>query len=255
MTNSKPSKKQVLQAARRFVRAVQKMGFRLDAAYLYGSYALGTARMDSDIDIALVSNDFTHRADDWVKLRPVIQTMDARIEYVQYRPKDFRDESPLVWEIKTTGISLLGKTTKEFRADPNRPLKTRAVVNYWKRTAERHWQTTKTMFRFSRYLYALSFCTLYVEALLKQVIVQRTRAHAPFRLPLMQLAEQANIALTPAQRDLLARLDTYTIEADAPDHPLSSRKFTRRFCQAEMKEMQRFGKSLAALPAYRAKRA
>jgi predicted nucleotidyltransferase/HEPN domain-containing protein len=240
-------RKQALQAARRFVRAVQKTGIHLDAAFLYGSYVLGTAHADSDIDVALVSNDFTHRSDDWVKLRPVFQVMDARIEHVRYRPKDFRDASPLVWEIKTTGISLLGKPSGQFRVDPKRPLKTRAVVNYWRSAAERHWQTAKTMFRFRRYLYALSFGTLYIEAVLKRVIVYRTRTHAPFRLPLKQLAERANLTLTPAQRDLLARLDTYTIEADAPDHPLSSRKFTRRFCQAEMKEMRRFGKRLAAL--------
>jgi len=255
MTNTNPNYKQAINSARRFVRAVQRAGIRLDAAFLYGSYALETAREDSDIDIALVSNDFTHRSDDWVKLRPVFQSMDARIEHVRYRPQDFRDENPLVWEIKTTGISLLGKASKNYRADPKRPLKARAVVNYWRRTAERHWQTAKTMFRFSRYLYALSFGTLYVEAALKQIIVQRTHAHAPFRLPLKQLAEQANVTLTPAQCDLLARLDTYTIDADAPDHPLSSRKFTRRFCQTEMKAMRRFGKRLDTLLVPNAKRA
>lgn len=245
--NATPDKKHAFLAARRFVRAVQKAGIRLDAAFLYGSYVLGTARADSDIDVALVSNDFTHHSADWVKLRPVLQSMDARIEHVRYRPKDFRDENPLVWEIKTTGISLLGKPSEEFCVDPKHPLKTRTVENFWKRTAERHWHTVKTMFRVRRYLYALSFGTLYVEALLKQVIVHRTRAHAPFRLPLKQLAEKTGLALTPAQHDLLARLDTYILEADAPDHPLSSRRFTRRFCQAEISEMRRFGKRLTSL--------
>ena len=243
--NSTLDKKQALQAARRFVRAVQKAGVHLDAAFLYGSYALGTAHEDSDIDIALVSNDFTHRSADGIKLRPVFQAMDTRIEHVRYRPKDFRDENPLVWEIKTTGIWLLSKARGEYHADPKRPLQTRAVVNYWKRTADHHWQTAKTMFQSRRYLYALSFGNFYVEAMLKAVIVHQTRMHAPFRLPLNQLAERANLALMPAQRNLLARLETCTIESDAPDHPLSSRKFTRRFCQAEMKEIRRFGKRLA----------
>ncbi len=237
-----PDYKHALQSARRFVRAVQKDGIRLDAAYLYGSYALRTAHEHSDIDIALVSNDFTHRSADWIKLRPAIQSMDARIEYVQYRPKDFRDENPLVWEIKTTGISLLGKTSEEFCVDPNRPRKTRAVANYWKRTADYHWRFAQSSFRVRRYLYALSFGRFYVEEMLKAVIVRRTRAHAPFRLTLCQFAETAGLALAPAQCARLARWDTYTIEADAPDHPLSSRKFTRRFCQLEMNEMRRFGR-------------
>ena len=204
------------------------------------------ARVDSEIDVALVSSDFTHRSADWVKLRPVLQSMDARIEHVRYRPQDFRDEHPLVWEIKTTGISLLSKPSKKYFVDHNRPFKTRSAVNYWKRTAEHHWQIAKSMFKVRRYLYALSFGRFYVEEMLKTVVVRRTRAHAPFRLTLSQLAEKADLALTPAQCDLFARWDTYTIEADAPDHPLSSRKFTHRFCQAEMNEMRRFAKRLAA---------
>jgi predicted nucleotidyltransferase/HEPN domain-containing protein len=250
-----PNYKQARQSARRFVRAVQKSGIRLDAAFLYGSYAFGAAHAHSDIDIALVSNDFTHRSADWVRLRPAIQSMDARIQYVQYRPKDFRDENPLVWEIKTTGVSLLGKPSKEYCVDPKRPLKTRAVVNYWKRTADHHWQMARTSFKVRRYLYAMSFGRLYVEAMLKAQIVRGTRAHAPFRLTLTQFAEQAGFALTPAQCNLLARWDTYTIEADAPDHPLSSRKFTQRFCQSELNEMRRFGKRFGVPLGRRAKRA
>jgi len=246
MPNSQPDYRQALQSARRFVRAVQKAGIHLDAAFLYGSYALGTAHEHSDIDIALVSKDFTGHHRDWQKIRPALD-VDSRIQHVHYRPQDFRDEHPLVWEIKTTGISLLGKPRGKYRVDPQRPLQTRWILRFWTRTAEHHWQTAKVMFQVRRYLYALSFGNLYVEALLKAVIVHQTRAHAPFRLPLNQLAERANLALTPAQRNLLARLDTYTIEADAPDHPLGSRKFTRRFCQSELNEMHRFGKRLAML--------
>lgn len=74
MTNSKPNSKQALKSARRFVRAVQKAGIHLDAAFLYGSYALGTAHEHSDIDIAVISQDSTGDC----------------------------------WEIKTTGIPLIG---------------------------------------------------------------------------------------------------------------------------------------------------
>jgi predicted nucleotidyltransferase/HEPN domain-containing protein len=244
MANRTLNYQQALQTARQFVRAVQKLGIRLDGAYLYGSYALGTAHEQSDIDIALVSNDFRHRSADWTKLYAVIKTIDARIEFVQYRPKDFRDENPLVWEIKTMGVWLLDKPRPAYRADSQRSLRVRSVVNYWKRVAEHHWQMARTSFKLRRYLYALSFGRWYVEAMLKATIVRRTRAHAPFRLTLPQFAEQAQLALTLAQRDLLARWDTYTLEADAPDHPLSSRKLTRRLCQAEMRAMRRFAQRL-----------
>ncbi len=46
-----------LKVARKFVRAVQNAGIRLEAAYLYGSYAQDRANAESDIDVALVSPD------------------------------------------------------------------------------------------------------------------------------------------------------------------------------------------------------
>ena len=103
-----------LKAALRFVRAVQKSGVRLQAAYLYGSHAKRQADADSDIDIALVSLDFSGWVDDLRLIEPALLAMDARIEHVRFHPSDFRDENPLVWEIKTSGIQLVG-------SDPPRP--------------------------------------------------------------------------------------------------------------------------------------
>ena len=97
-----------LKAARRFVRAVQKSGVRLQAAYLYGSHAKRQAEIESDIDIALVSRDFSGWVDDLRLIEPALLAMDARIEHVRFHPNDFRDENPLVWEIKTSGIQLVG---------------------------------------------------------------------------------------------------------------------------------------------------
>ncbi len=112
---------QALRAARAFVRAVQASGIRLDAAYLYGSYAKGHAHVDSDIDVALVSPDFSGWVDDLDKIRPALLNRDPRIEAVRFRPDTFRDENPLAWEVKTTGISLVnpGKAAKR-RAPSNR---------------------------------------------------------------------------------------------------------------------------------------
>jgi len=100
---------QALSAARRFVRAIQSLGIRLEAAYLYGSYAKGYAHQDSDIDVALVSPDLTGWVDDWEKMRPAVLEMDSRIEPVRFHPDSFVNENPLAWEVKTTGIPLIGK--------------------------------------------------------------------------------------------------------------------------------------------------
>jgi predicted nucleotidyltransferase len=97
----------VLKAVTHFLEAVEGSGLRLVAAYLYGSHAGGTARADSDIDIALISRDFTG---DWLedhrKIVDALLRSDPRIEPVRFRPEQFYDEHPLVWEIKKKGTRL-----------------------------------------------------------------------------------------------------------------------------------------------------
>lgn len=114
-----PNYDRALTAAQSFVRAVQRAGIRLRAAYLYGSYAKGCAHSESDIDVALVSPDLTGWVDDFDKLESVLLTMDPRIEPVRIPPQDFVDENPLAWEIKTTGIPLLLKPTRRKKTQPS----------------------------------------------------------------------------------------------------------------------------------------
>lgn len=110
-----------LKAARDFVRAVEQSGIRLKAAYLFGSYAKGTAHADSDIDVALVSPDFSGWVDDLEKIRSAVLSRDIRIEMVRFRPDTFRDENPLVWEVKRTGIPLIGNGKR--RSVKRKPLR------------------------------------------------------------------------------------------------------------------------------------
>ncbi len=100
---------QALRAASRFVRAVQESGVHLQAAYLYGSFAAENAHTDSDIDVALVSSDFTGWVDDLQLISSAVITADPRIEHVRFHPRDFRNENPLAWEIMAKGIPLVGK--------------------------------------------------------------------------------------------------------------------------------------------------
>lgn len=109
-----------LKAARDFVRAVEQAGIRLQAAYLFGSYAKGTAHTDSDIDVALVSPDFSGWVDDLDKIRSAILSRDIRIEMVRFHPRNFRDENPLVGEVKRTGIPLISNGKR--RAIKRKPL-------------------------------------------------------------------------------------------------------------------------------------
>ncbi len=116
---------QALKVARDFVSAVQQAGVHLQAAYLFGSYAKGTAHAHSDIDIALISKDFSGWVDDLQLIKPAIISMDSRIEHVRFNPGSFVDQNPLAWEVKTTGISLLPKTRLRQRRAPSKPTRKR----------------------------------------------------------------------------------------------------------------------------------
>ena len=99
----------VLRKSNQFIAALRASGLQVQGAWLYGSYAKGHARRDSDIDIAVISQNLTGDwLDDYCNLTRFADDIDARMEVIPFLPKDFRDENPLVWEIKTTGIPLIG---------------------------------------------------------------------------------------------------------------------------------------------------
>jgi len=98
----------VMTIVSHFLEELQRSGLHLTAAYLYGSHAAGTAHPDSDIDVALISEDFHGNwMEDHRRVLDALLRCDARIEAVRFRPEQFRDEHPLAWEIRTKGIRLL----------------------------------------------------------------------------------------------------------------------------------------------------
>ena len=97
----------ILDIARRFIETLAKSGIRVSESYLYGSFAKGMSLPDSDIDIAVISADFTGDSmADWLTLARARRQIDTRIEAVPFRPEKFHEDNPLVWEIKQTGIKL-----------------------------------------------------------------------------------------------------------------------------------------------------
>jgi predicted nucleotidyltransferase len=100
-------KNTVLNIANQFIEALKRAGLKVLGAYLYGSYADGRDHPDSDIDIAVVSNDFSGDGlADWDLVCKIRRGIDVRIEAIPFRPERFCDENPLVWEIKKNGIKI-----------------------------------------------------------------------------------------------------------------------------------------------------
>ena len=95
-----------LELARHFAAELLQLDLRLQKVIVFGSYARKEQREESDIDIALVSKDFTGAAP--IDVRPMAHLLARSpffyIEPHTFSPEQFADWNPFVQEIKRTGI-------------------------------------------------------------------------------------------------------------------------------------------------------
>jgi predicted nucleotidyltransferase len=88
----------VITIAQRYAGAV-KANFNFSKVILFGSYAKGNFNDDSDIDIAIVFNDYGNLIDMQLELMRLRRNIDSRIEPHPFRERDFNLSNPLVNEI------------------------------------------------------------------------------------------------------------------------------------------------------------
>ena len=97
----------VKKIVKHFLDEVRK-NYNIDGAYLYGSYAKGTSNKWSDIDIAIISPDFS---DDLfaerLTLMQLAASIDDRIEPKPFKAELFDRNDPLVDEIQKNGIPFI----------------------------------------------------------------------------------------------------------------------------------------------------
>ncbi|MEO0127554.1 MAG: nucleotidyltransferase domain-containing protein [candidate division WOR-3 bacterium] len=101
-------KNKIISEIKNIISLLEKNGITISAAYLFGSYAQRKANEWSDIDIALVSNDFSGvRFYDIEKLISIIKKYNSFIEFHPFRKEDFDLQKDLfIKEIVSTGIRL-----------------------------------------------------------------------------------------------------------------------------------------------------
>lgn len=98
---------EIMENTRQFLKLLAVNGLHIDKAILFGSYVKGTAGKWSDIDIALVSSDFTGVGfNDRKKVNPFLIKVDSRIEPHPFRPEDFTEDNPFVKEILKEGVDI-----------------------------------------------------------------------------------------------------------------------------------------------------
>jgi predicted nucleotidyltransferase len=91
-------KTDIVEIAREYADVV-KTRFDCKKVILFGSYAKGNFRKDSDIDIAVIFADYDNRIDRQFELMKLTRNIDSRIEPHPFREDDFEISNPLVSEI------------------------------------------------------------------------------------------------------------------------------------------------------------
>jgi len=98
----------IIEKVNRYQALVKQSSFPMpiDAVYLFGSHAKGTANKDSDIDVALVVNHFEGDYFDVIPpIHRLVENVDFRIEpHVIARDTDY---SGFLNEIQHTGIRVI----------------------------------------------------------------------------------------------------------------------------------------------------
>ncbi|HON80150.1 MAG TPA: nucleotidyltransferase domain-containing protein [Spirochaetota bacterium] len=82
--------------------------YSIHSIYLYGSRSAGLSNEDSDIDVAVVSEDFSgDPVEDMVQLMRYRRSIDLRIEPHPFTVPSFTAANPIAKEIMETGIRIV----------------------------------------------------------------------------------------------------------------------------------------------------
>lgn len=96
----------VKDRVQKFLNMVSRR-YYIQSAYLYGSQAKGTAASWSDIDVAIVSSDFSDDLfEERVTLMHIAASIDDRIEPYLFTEETFNEGDPLASDIKRHGLRM-----------------------------------------------------------------------------------------------------------------------------------------------------
>lgn len=98
------------QALRKMIRSYKEKleihKIPVQKMYLYGSYAKKNPHFESDIDLCVVSPEFTDRIEATMTLMKLRSDDELFLSPIAFSPEAFVDENPLAWEVKQTGIEI-----------------------------------------------------------------------------------------------------------------------------------------------------
>ena len=101
-------RRSIQERVNQFIHVLRKRGIKVSQVILFGSHAKGKANAESDLDIAIISEQFGEDpTEEMMLLRKLALTVDSHIEPIPLSPQDLKDHySSLVEEIKRYGIRI-----------------------------------------------------------------------------------------------------------------------------------------------------
>lgn len=98
--------REIMNSIQKYIEKISQY-YKIDAIILFGSYAKGTEDENSDIDIAIISNDFYDIIEDGANLIGYTWKIDTRIEPHPIKTEDYENIStPFIQEVIETGIKV-----------------------------------------------------------------------------------------------------------------------------------------------------
>jgi len=98
-----------IKTVKNYAKEINKSGVNLRKVILFGSFAKGTQHEWSDIDVALVADDFTGVG---ILDTPRFSRINLQSPYIRIEPRTyptdyFQESDPFIEEIKKTGIEII----------------------------------------------------------------------------------------------------------------------------------------------------
>lgn len=102
-------KSEIISALKKYRKTLTAEGITVSKMVLYGSQANGHSNKDSDIDVAVISQEFGQdRFEEGVRLFKLAYKIDPRIEPIPLSVRAYKNDTwvPLIYEIRTKGIEV-----------------------------------------------------------------------------------------------------------------------------------------------------
>ena len=94
-----------LNSAKEYAKTIRE-SYKNSKIYLFGSYVKGNNHMDSDIDVAIVLDDYKDKMDIMIDLMRLRRKIDSRIEPHPFRFSDFNSNNILAYEVIKYGMEI-----------------------------------------------------------------------------------------------------------------------------------------------------